>query len=233
MAPSRHSDRPNLAIVIAAAGRGDRFGSDKMSGRLGDRTVLETAVSALGTAIPTAPVVVVVASERLEGWRAVLEPASPKTVVIAGGARRQDSVRIGVEKAVEKGAEIVAIHDGARPVVHPDDVRRVIDFLGDSDAAILAAPVTDTVKRTDTGGLVTETLDRDRLWLAQTPQVVRVAAIEAAWRRSDFARDWSDEAAILEAAGGTVHAVAARHPNPKITTTFDLELVRALIGDGS
>jgi 2-C-methyl-D-erythritol 4-phosphate cytidylyltransferase len=222
-------DRPRLAIVIAAAGRGDRFGSDKMSGQLGDRTVLETAVSALGTAIPTAPVVVVVASERLEGWRAVLEADSPKTVVIAGGERRQDSVRIGVERAAAGwGAEVVAIHDGARPLVSPVDVGRVVDSLGDSDASILAVSATDTVKKADACGVVVETLDRAGLRLAQTPQVCRVAALENAWRRQDLSRHWSDEAALIEADGGVVQVVEAMHPNPKITTGDDLEVVRIM-----
>jgi 2-C-methyl-D-erythritol 4-phosphate cytidylyltransferase len=233
MAPSRHFNRPNLAIVIAAAGCGGRFGSDKMSERLGGRTVLETAVSALREAIPTAPMVVVVAPKMLEASRAVLEEDSSSTVVIAGGNRRQDSVRIGVDATLALGIDTVVIHDGARPIVHADDVRATVGAIEGADGAILCGPVPDTVKRVSNEGAVLETIDRDRLRLAQTPQVLRVAALEEAWKACDLDREWSDEAAILEAAGGTVHAVAARHPNPKITTPADLELVRALIGDGS
>ncbi len=226
-------DQPKIAIVVVGAGRGCRSGSDKMSEGLGDRTVLEAAVSALRTAFSTGPMMVVVASDTLDDWRAILESDSPKTVVIAGGPRRQDSVRLGVERAVEWGAEVVAIHDGARPLVHPDDVRRVIGCLGDADAAILAAPIHDTVKRTDAMGLVAETLDRDHLRLALTPQVFRVAALESAWQRQDLSLEWSDEAALIEADGGLVRCATAEHPNPKITTAADLEFVRMICGDGS
>ena len=219
-----------LAFVIAAAGRGCRVGVDKMSERLGDRTVLEMTVDAVRAAVPSVPVVAVVGPDWVEGWRTVLESDSPRTTVIVGGPRRQESVRLGVERAAELGAEIVAIHDGARPLVHSHDIRRVIDAIGDASAAILCAEIFDTVKRIDNDGIVQETLDRGSLWLAQTPQVFRVAALETAWRRQDLRHEWSDEAALIEADGGRVRCVVAEHPNPKITTPTDLELVRALIG---
>lgn len=228
-----HSDdeiQPNLAVVIAAAGRGRRFGVDKMSERLGDLTVLEMTVDAIRAAVPSVPVVAVVGPDWVVRWRTVLESDSPRTTVIAGGPRRQDSVRLGVEKAAELGVEIVAIHDGARPLVHPDDIAAVIDSLGDGPAAILATEVSDTVKRVDRGGAVCETIDRRSLRMAQTPQVFRVAALETAWRRQDPRHEWSDEAALIEADGGRVRCVVAEHSNPKITTPADLELVRTLIG---
>ncbi|MEX1310071.1 MAG: 2-C-methyl-D-erythritol 4-phosphate cytidylyltransferase [Candidatus Sulfomarinibacteraceae bacterium] len=233
MPPPRQLDVPNLAIVIAAAGCGGRFGSDKMFERLGGRTVLETAVSALREAMPTVPMVVVVATEMLETSRALLEAESPSTVVIAGGNRRQDSVRRGVDAALALGVDTVAIHDGARPVIHPDDVRAVVGAIEGADGAILCGSVPDTVKRVSKNGAVRETIDRNQLRLAQTPQVFRVAALEKAWAACDFGRDWSDEAAALEAAGFEVRCVEAKHPNPKVTTIADLEVVRALIGDDS
>jgi len=233
MTPSKLPDQLQLTIVIAAAGCGDRFGADKMSERLGDRTVLETTVAALRTAIPATPVVVVVASDTLDDWRAILESDSPKTVVIAGGPRRQDSVRLGVERAVEWGAELVAVHDGARPLIHSEDVKAVVGVMGDASAAILCARVCDTVKRIGGEGLICETLDRDHLRLALTPQVFRVAALESAWQRQDLSREWSDEAALIEADGRLVRCATAEHPNPKITTAADLEFVRMICGDGS
>ncbi len=227
------SDREKLAVVVAAAGCGSRFGSDKMSAQLGGRTVLETTVGAIRMAFPAVPIVVVVAADKVNGWRNLLEsnPADPE--VIGGGPRRQDSVRLGVERAADLGAELVAIHDGARPLVHPEDVGRVIDGLGEADAAILAALISDTVKKTDAGGVVVETLDRECLRLAQTPQVARITALESAWRRQDLSREWSDEAALIEADEGLVRSVSAEHPNPKITTAADLELVRMMIGEQS
>jgi len=222
-------EQPKLAIVIAAAGTGRRFGGDKLSARIGSHTVLEASVDRLQEALPEAPVIVVVSSTCVEKWRSVLGVDE----IISGGNRRQDSVRIGVDATLALGIDTVVIHDGARPTVHADDVRATVGAIEGADGAILCGPVPDTVKRVSNEGAVLETIDRDRLRLAQTPQVFRVAALEEAWTACDLDREWSDEAAILEAAGGTVHAVAARHPNPKITTPADLELVRALIGDGS
>ena len=217
------------AIVIPSAGAGRRFGGDKLSARIGKVTVLQSAVDRLRAALPGAPIIVVVGPSGIERWRSIIADV----VFVAGGNRRQDSVRKGVDAALAPGIDTVVIHDGARPIVHADDVRATVDAIEGADGAILCGPVPDTVKRVSNEGAVLETIDRERLRLAQTPQVFRVASLEEAWTACDLEREWSDEAAIVEAAGGTVHAVAARHPNPKITTTFDLELVRALIGDGS
>lgn len=233
MTPSKLFDQRKLAIVIVGAGRGRRFGADKMSERLVGRTVLETTVAALRTAIPATPVVVVVAPEKAEDWRGVLESKSAGIEVITGGDRRQDSVRLGVERVAQLGAELVAVHDGARPLIQSVDIKAVVDVMGGASAAILCARVCDTVKRIGGEGLVCETLDRDHLRLALTPQVFRVAALESAWQSQDLSREWSDEAALIEADGGLVRCVTAEHPNPKITTAADLEFVRMICGDGS
>ena len=216
-----------LAVVIAAAGRSRRCGFDKLAASLGGATVLERSVGALRAALPTSPTVVVVDDDRVDHWRYCLSSCE----VIAGGPRRQDSVRLGVEKAAELDAEIVAIHDGARPLVHPEDVTRVIESLGGGDAVILCARVTDTIKRVAASELVEETVERDRLRLAQTPQVFRIAALEAAWGRQDPTSVWTDEAALLEIAGGKVLTVISNHANPKLTTAEDLKLMRLMIGD--
>ena len=217
-----------LAIVIAAAGRSARFGSDKLAAFLGKGTVLECSIQALRTALPTSLMVVVVEDDRVDHWRAELSSCE----VIGGGPRRQDSVRLGIERAAELGAEIVAVHDGARPLIHPNDVSRVIDALGDGAAAILCDGVSDTVKRVDGDNVIVETIDRDRLRLAQTPQVFRIAALRNAWKTQDPSRDFSDEASMIEAGGGKVRCVMAEHPNPKVTASGDLDLVRLMEGKG-
>jgi len=231
-----HSDnavRSRLTFVCVGAGRGRRFGSDKVSEMLGDRTVLETSIAALRAAAPAAPVVVVVAPEAVERWRETLESASSGVLVVTGGDRRQDSVRLGVARAVDGGAEVVVIHDAARPLVHPDDIRRLIGTMGKADAAILATVVTDTVKRIDENDLIRATIDRGPLRLAQTPQAFRVAALENAWRRQDLSRDWSDEAALVEADGCEVRTLLASYPNPKLTNSDDLDLIRLMVGKGT
>lgn len=174
---------------------------------------------------------VVVRADRLDAWCDQLQPEFPKALFVSGGPRRQDSVRVGVEAAAEGGAEVVAVHDAARPLVHPQDVLEVVGALGEAAGAILSAEVSDTVKRVDDGCMVVDTVSRERLRLAQTPQVFRVAKLIEAWRRADFERVWTDEAALLEWAGQPVHSVLAKHPNPKLTTDGDLQIIRALLGE--
>lgn len=222
-----------LALVCVGSGWGTRFGGDKLEERLGDRTVFAAALVSLTRALPEASVVVVVPAERLEYWRDQLSSDYAGALFVAGGPRRQDSVRMGVEKAAEGGAETVIVHDAARPLVHPDDVRGVLLALGDADGAILSIPVPDTVKRTAQDGSVIGTVSRDDLRLAQTPQVFHVASLVEAWKRVDPAREWTDESALLELAGMKVRSVVSGHPNPKLTTGADLRLLRALLRSGS
>jgi 2-C-methyl-D-erythritol 4-phosphate cytidylyltransferase len=219
----------NLALVCVGAGRGERFGSDKLTEALGDRTVLEVALAALARAFPNAPLLVVVPALGLAEWQERIAVSLPSAQLVAGGERRQDSVRAGVERAAEAGADVVAVHDGARPLVDPADVKAVVWALGSAAGSVLVAPVTDTVKRIEGSGEVIETVPRDDLRLAQTPQVFRVAALVRAWQEADVGQEWTDEAAMLESLGMPVRSVVAERPNPKLTTDLDLLLIRALM----
>lgn len=224
------------ALICVGAGAGTRFGGDKVAEIVGGRTILELSIEALRAAYPAAPLVVVVAASRLEDWSARLGRRFSEAAVVAGGARRQDSVRLGVRAAVERFASrAVLVHDGARPAVSPDDVRRTFEALADSGAAgaVLAAVVPDTVKLVDAEGRVERTVDRRRVRLALTPQAFRVEALERAWAASPEDAEWTDEAALLEAAGLPVITVPASRPNPKVTTRADLELIRSLLEAGS
>jgi 2-C-methyl-D-erythritol 4-phosphate cytidylyltransferase/2-C-methyl-D-erythritol 2,4-cyclodiphosphate synthase len=222
----------NLALICVGAGTGQRFGGDKLAERLGERTVLETSVAALARAFPAAPQYVVVPANRLGAWRRRLLATLSPFELLEGGPRRQDSVRVGVERAVECGADVVVVHDAARPLVDPQDVKGVVLALGEADGAVLVARVADTVKRVDNEGLVLETVPRQELRLALTPQVFKVPALYRAWEEGDFHLEWTDEAAILESLGGRVRSVVARSRNPKLTTQSDLELMRSLLGVG-
>lgn len=226
MRSSNTTEGRKIAIVVAAAGRSLRFSSDKLAETLADSTVLEASIARLSAALPGVPTIVVVGKSEIHRWRSVLSGVE----VIAGGPRRQDSVRLGAERAMELGAETILIHDGARPLVHSDDVRRVVDALRDGDGAILCAEVTDAVKRIDEQGVISKAVDRSRLRLAQTPQVFRASALRAAWRAAEGEREFADEAELLEHGGLRVRCVPATHPNPKVTTAIDLELVRLLTG---
>jgi 2-C-methyl-D-erythritol 4-phosphate cytidylyltransferase len=217
-------------LVCVGGGRGQRFGADKLAERLGEASVFAMALSRLRQAFPEAPLIAVCAADRLDTWRQRLAEKLPDLRMVAGGELRQGSVRNGVRAAVEgAGAEVVAIHDAARPLVDPSDVRRVVKALGEGDGAVLCQRVNDTVKQVDRRGRVKATVSRDDLRLSLTPQVFRVTALETAWRRVAPETVWTDEAALLEAAGLTVVTVEARYPNPKITSREDLRLARALV----
>jgi 2-C-methyl-D-erythritol 4-phosphate cytidylyltransferase len=217
----------NLALVCVGAGRGERFGGDKLAEPLGDRTVLEVALAGLVRAFPDAPLFVVVAPNRLAEWRERISERLPTARFVAGGERRQDSVRAGVELAADGGADVVAVHDGARPLVDPSDVKGVVWALGSAAGSVLVAQVADTVKRIDGTGQVLGTVPRQDLRLALTPQVFRVAALARAWQEADLQLEWTDESTMLE------FRDRPRRPNPKLTTDLDLSLIRALMRVGS
>jgi 2-C-methyl-D-erythritol 4-phosphate cytidylyltransferase len=220
----------NLAFVCVGAGRGVRFGGDKLVEMLGPQTVFAAALGALVQAVPGSLLVAVVGESRLEFWRHLLSPHFPQARFVSGGIRRQDSVRAGVLYAAQAGAEVVAVHDAARPLVHPHDVRAVIGGLGGLSAAVLTSRVVDTIKRIDGHATIIDTVPRERFRLALTPQVFRVSTLIEVWQRSDPTKSWTDEAALLESVGIPVRAVLARHPNPKVTTEADLRIMRAMVG---
>ena len=224
------TENSKLCIVCVGAGRGTRFGGDKLSRQIGDRTVFSAALGALESACPSAELVVVVAASELDMWRDRLTPDYPRARFVAGGTRRQDSVRVGVRTAAALKMEVVVIHDAARPLVHPHDVARVVRGLGAWDGAILTARVADTVKRINRDDSVAETVGRESLRFAMTPQVFRVASLEAAWEEMGDGGEWTDESALLERAGMKVRSIEARHPNPKLTNPSDLVRIRVLAG---
>lgn len=221
----------NLSLICVAGGTGVRYGGDKLAAGLAGSTVLGWSLRRLHEAFPAAPVIVAVGRARIEFWRQELAGEIPDIVVVEGGPRRQDSVRCAVS-AVAGECDTVLIHDGARPLVHVDDVRAAVEGLGDAAGAVLCCRVADTVKRAAANGTVAETVPRGELRLAQTPQVFRRAALERAWRECDLEREWTDESAMIEAAGLSVRLVVARHANPKLTTAADLRVLEAMVEGG-
>lgn len=149
---------------------------------------------------------------------------------VRGGASRSASVRLALEAAPE--AEIVVVHDAARPLVTPDLVHRCLAALydGQADGAIAAAPVIDTVKEADRHGRVLRTLDRSTLWAIQTPQVFRAGVLRRALDvdESQLAAA-TDDASLVEAAGGSITVVEAPPENLKVTTSLDLRIAESLL----
>jgi 2-C-methyl-D-erythritol 4-phosphate cytidylyltransferase/2-C-methyl-D-erythritol 2,4-cyclodiphosphate synthase len=149
---------------------------------------------------------------------------------VLGGATRQQSVRNGLEALAGDPPDHVLIHDGARPMVSAALIDRVIAALASADGALPCLAVVDTLKRIGADGAIGATVDRGGLARAQTPQGFRFAAILAAHRSAGLA-DFTDDAAVMEAAGGRVVAVPGDDANIKVTTMDDLARLNAGLGE--
>ncbi len=149
---------------------------------------------------------------------------------VPGGPSRSASVRNALEAAPEAG--LVVVHDAARPLVMADLVQRCIAAAQDADGAIAAAPIADTVKQADPSGQVVRTLDRSSLWAIQTPQVFRAEVLRRALAVDDATlAGATDDASLVEAAGGTVVVVEAPAENFKVTTAADLRRAEGILAD--
>lgn len=211
------------AALIVAAGRGSRFGGPKPKQYLdlAGQSVIRRAVSPF-VGHPSIDVVQVVIHPDDAATCAQALAGLDLPPPVAGGASRQDSVRLGLESLAERKPELVLIHDAARPFVTTAIIDRVLAALETAPAAIAAQPVVDTLKRSDgsDAGLVVETIARDGLWRAQTPQGFHFAAILAAHHRFEGA-GLTDDAAVAEQAGLTVRLVAGDEDNIKVTNETD------------
>jgi 2-C-methyl-D-erythritol 4-phosphate cytidylyltransferase/2-C-methyl-D-erythritol 2,4-cyclodiphosphate synthase len=218
----------HVSALIAAGGRGLRFGSaqPKQFLSLGGRSILERSVDAFRHCDVIDDVVVALPPERAESPPPSLLVGGKRIEIVAGGARRQDSVAHAFARVMDR-ADIVVIHDAARPFVTDETIRRTVAAAAESGAAIAALPALDTVKRAGANGVVTATLPREEIYLAQTPQAFRTAVLkEALALRSDA----TDEATLAEQAGHLVQIVEGDSRNLKITTPADLAMAERLLG---
>ena len=214
----------SCVALIVAAGRGERFGGDrpKQYQDLGGRAVLHHTVSAFLRHDAVGAVQVVIQPAHRELYDAAVAGLDlPEPV--AGGATRQDSVRLGLERLATRDPmpEFVLIHDAARPLIDADTIRAVRRKLDDVPAAIAAVAVTDTLKRGDEAGMITGTIDRAGLMLAQTPQGFRFPDILKAHRDLAGAA-LTDDAAVAENAGLGVALVQGNADNLKVTNQDDM-----------
>ncbi len=218
---------PEIAIIVVAAGSSTRFGKDKLEVRVGGESVFARAVASVRAAFPAAPVALVVRADRLGDARQQWQARGVH--VVAGGRHRQDSVRSGFEALAPSDETVVLIHDAARPFVPPGDVAKVAAAAAEHGAALLAAPVVDTLKRLRSDGTVETTVPRERLARALTPQGFRAVVLRRAWEAAGDSL-WSDEAALVERLGGKVIAVAGDPRNVKVTHPDDLGVVSGAFG---
>lgn len=224
--------RPRNAIaILVAAGRGERMGGERPKAFLllgGEPLLLRAARPFDASSLVTALVAVVPADE-IDNARTLLAPLRKLHAVVAGGTRRQDSVLEGLKQAPADFDGIVLVHDAARPFVEEALIEAVVLAAAREGAAVPLLPLVDTIKRVR-AGRVAETLDRDELGAAQTPQGFRLDLLGRAYEEAFRDRvTVTDEAAALERIGTPVAAVPGSARNRKITTPEDLAWAEDLL----
>jgi len=223
----------NVAIVVAA-GKGTRLGGDrpKQFLELAGVPIIVHALRQFERCREISEVVTVLPAEETAGFESAVNRFNLQKVkrVIAGGATRAQSVRRGLESIAD--ANIIAIHDGVRPFVTPDEIDRVVQAAEQNEAAILTAPVSDTIKRIEANRIV-ETLPRAELRRALTPQCFRFALIKRAYQDLDAleaeGHDVTDDSLLIERLGIEVVSVEGSARNIKLTTQEDLALGEAIM----
>jgi 2-C-methyl-D-erythritol 4-phosphate cytidylyltransferase len=234
-AGSSHSSLKTVAI-IPAAGTGIRMENDRpkqfldLEGRPLLAVTLEKfqGCSAIDSIILVAPQSDV---KYCQGEIVERHHLTKVEKVVAGGERRQDSVRLGIE-ATGGHYGLVLIHDGVRPLITHDLIERVVKAAQEHRAVITGLPAKETVKEIDENALVMKTYDRQKIWLVQTPQVFQYEDILMAHRRA-VEEGWeevTDDALLVEKVGIPVKVVEGSEDNIKVTTPQDLELVKFLLG---
>lgn len=224
---------PTIYPMIVAAGRGSRFGATipKQYTRLLDKTLLEHSVAALSTCTYIERCLLVIASD--DDRARLLNFALPVDYAI-GGEERWQSVVAGLTHIIDSGAaadDLILIHDAARPAVSSNDITAVIDAAANEPyGAILAAPVADTLKKSDNHQSIDCTIDRNNLWQAFTPQVFRIGALKKVLDHvSAHKYHVTDEASAFEYLQLPIRLVNGSRQNIKLTYPEDLMLLTAIL----
>lgn len=220
------SSLPAFAAVVVAAGSGSRSGGAKQWRALGGKPVIRWSVEALLKAGAGDVVVVIPASAEAEAAEALTGLSGWRTV--AGGATRADSVKAGLAVLGGSGDRLVLVHDAARPFLSSAVIDRCVRALDEADGALPALPVADSLRRAS-DGLVAGSVEREALWRAQTPQAFRLTTLTdayAAWPADEVA---TDEATVVERAGGRVKIVEGDARLMKLTYPEDFAMAEALV----
>jgi len=223
-------------VIIVAAGKSERMGEnvDKAFFPLGtsSKPVLAHTLRVMEQCHDIDKVVLVVRKDKIYSAQGLVQLFGCKKVskVVAGGANRQASVAAGLA-ACDEETTVVAVHDGARPCVTSDLISEVVRTAKAKGAAVAAMKITDTVKSSEKNNVITDTIDRDKLWTVQTPQVFKIALLRKAFAKAESdGYQYTDEAAAVEACGEQVQLVPTLHPNIKITYPEDMRTAALLLG---
>jgi 2-C-methyl-D-erythritol 4-phosphate cytidylyltransferase len=210
--------------LVVAAGSSSRMGADKLWVELGGEPVLLRTLRVLSEAELVSDLVIVVREDSARRTRELAGCLTKPWQVCAGGPRRQDSVNAGLAFV---DADIVVVHDGARPLVDPAIVDAGVRLAAEHGAAIAALPCVETIKRVGDDHVVLDTPERAELWSVQTPQVFRTKLLRTA--HTAVTGDVTDDAAMVERLGHAVRVYPGSRRNIKITNAEDLAIAEALL----
>jgi len=217
-----------VGAIVVAAGKSERMGgAEKIFATIDGRPLLSYAIEALQQSPIINSIVIVLAKDKVKAGLDLAKKHrwSKVSVVCAGGARRQDSVNEGLKQLGK--VDWVMIHDGARPCITQDIIKRGLDAAQETGAAIPAMPVSDTIKIVSSDSYVKDTPPRDKLWAVQTPQVFRFDIISKAHRKAKS--NFTDDAAMVESLGHKVKIFKGSCTNIKVTTPDDIIIAEAII----
>lgn len=216
-----------VAAIIVAAGSSRRMGFDKLLAPLAGKPVLQHSIQAFVDCDHVTDIIVVCPEDRFDTLD--LEFSHKIIQRVDGGADRHDSVAAGLA-LLSDDTDYVAVHDGARPLITCEQIARVLQAAAEHSGATSARPVTETVKRADSEGRVTESVSRDNLWLMETPQIFRASLLADAYRVIQLkGKRVTDEVSAMELIGHHTYLVSNPGPNPKITYPQDIEQAERLL----
>jgi 2-C-methyl-D-erythritol 4-phosphate cytidylyltransferase len=222
-----------LTAIIVAAGDSRRMGFDKVFAAIAGKTVIAHTIRAFERANAVDGIIVVAREDRRDEIKAIVRDENFKKVrsIIPGGKRRQDSVRAGLDH-LESAARYVAVHDAARPLVTPKQIERLFQQCQIHGVAALAEPINDTLKRAAADLMVTGSVDRQKLYAMQTPQMFERALIDEAYR-AVYAENIlvTDEVSAVERLGHKIALILNDDFNLKITYPRDLPIAEFILRD--
>lgn len=219
-----------ISVIIVAAGSSRRMGFNKLLAPLAGEPVLRRTIGAFQKCAAVDEIIIVAGDAvraEIETWRAT--GLGKVTQVIPGGAERHLSVNAGLQ-ALNPACDIVAVHDGARPLIAVGQITRCIEAARTQGAVACARPMTETLKRCDSDGRITESIDRANAWIMETPQVFQRGLLTRAYEA--VIRDGAhvtDEVSAVQHVGEPVFVVENAEPNPKITFPSDIVLAQRFV----
>src|SRR5437868_10935327 len=217
-----------LSAIIVAAGSSTRAGFDKLLALLASRPVMEHSMEAFERTTCVDEIIIVGRANSIDSLRASTGQIRKVRAIVAGGVRRQDSVRAGLDAV--SNADFIAVHDAARPLITAKEIERVFAAAVEHGAAALAAPIGETLKIADRNQRVIGSIDRENVFAMQTPQIFsRDLLVEAYARIARESLAITDEVSAIEHAGSKTIIVRAEDHNPKITFPNDLAVAELIL----